>query len=384
MKFKIAVLGATGYIGSPYRREIRDCPEDASIVSLCGRRLELLKAAAAEDGAECFTDDWRKAIAQEGVNLVLVCTPDSLHHEAVMECAERGLHVMCEKPVGMNAAEASQMWAACRDSNIGHFVPFWTRYVDVFRRAREIYAGGQLGQIRAFVYRWANPRPVGMPFTWRDDATISSAGSIADVGSHAYDAVRWILDDEAKRVLTHADVISAAKPDLGKINLEEAIACGVENMSSDTTQTRKGSAYDYASISIEMNSGAVGTMVLSHAPILRKGLSPELELHGTEGSLSIDRISGAVRLFQSDVIGKALAMLPDDGQGNRFKEYVFPGLRDRIEGRPSVHPGLEDGYRVQLFTEAAARSARQRIWAELSDIENELSRGKSISAGSIR
>jgi predicted dehydrogenase len=254
MKFKIAVLGATGYIGSPYRREIRDCPEDATIVSLCSRRLELLEAAASEDGAECFTDDWRKAIAHEGVNLVLVCTPDALHHEAVIQCAERGLHVVCEKPIGMNATEASQMWSACRDRNVGHFVPLWTRYVDVFRRAKQIYAAGQLGQIRAFVYRWANPRPVGMPFTWRDDATISSAGSIADVGSHAYDAVRWILGDEAKRVLTHADVISPAKPDLGHINLAEAIASGSENRSSDPTQNRQGSAYDYASISIEMNS----------------------------------------------------------------------------------------------------------------------------------
>lgn len=381
MKFKIAVLGATGYIGSPYRREIRDCPDEARIVSLCGRRLELLKDAAAEDGAECFTDDWRKAIAHEGVNLVLVCTPDALHHEAVMECAKRGLHVVCEKPVGMNAAEAIEMWTACRDSNIGHFVPLWTRYVDVFRRAREIYVAGQLGQIRAFVYRWANPRPVGMPFTWRDDATISSAGSIADVGSHAYDAVRWILGDEAKRVLTHADVISPEKPDLGNVNLQEAIASGVENMSPGATQTRKASAYDYASISIEMNNGAVGTMVLSHAPSLRKGLSPELELHGTKASLSIDRISGAVRLFGSDAVGETLAMLPDKGQGNRFKEYVFPGLRDRIEGRSSAHPGLDDGYRVQLFTEAAARSARKRTWVDLSVVENELPPGQSISAG---
>ena len=50
MKFQVAVLGATGFIGTPYRQEIRECPEDASIVSLCGRRIENLKAAAREDG----------------------------------------------------------------------------------------------------------------------------------------------------------------------------------------------------------------------------------------------------------------------------------------------------------------------------------------------
>jgi predicted dehydrogenase len=344
----------------------------------------LLEAAAAEDGAEFFTDDWQAAIAHEGVNLALVCTPDALHHEAVIACAGRGLHVVCEKPIGVNAAEAYQMWSAYRDSHLGHFVPLWTRYVDVFRRAKETYASGQLGQVGAFIYRWQNPRPAAIPFTWRDDATLSSAGSIADVGSHAYDAVRWILGDEARRVLTHADVISPAKPELGAINLDEAIAWGHKKTSSDATQSRRGSAYDYASISVEMDSGAVGTMVLSHAPFLRKGVAPELELHGTDASLSIDRISGAVRLFRPGADGATVATLPDEGQGNRFQAYAFPGLRDRIEGRSSDHPGLDDGYRIQLFTEAAARSARHGNWVDLSDIEDELSSARSCSTRSTQ
>ena len=227
MKFKIAVLGATGYIGSPYRKEIRECPDEANIVALCARRPENLRAAAKEDDAEFFSDDWKAVIAHSGVNLVLVCTPDALHHEAVMACAERSLHVLCEKPVGVNATQAHEMWEAVRSRKLAHFVPLWTRYVDVYRRAHKVVESGDLGVIRAFVYRWSNPRPAAMPFTWRDDATLSSAGSVADVGSHAYDAVRWILGgDEASRVLTHADVLTPAKPDLGAIDLEEAITWG--------------------------------------------------------------------------------------------------------------------------------------------------------------
>jgi predicted dehydrogenase len=228
MKFGIAVLGATGYIGSPYRQEIRECSDEARIISLCARRRDLLTAAAHEDGAELGTTDWRAAISREGVNLVLVCTPDALHYEAVMQCAKAGLHVLCEKPVGLNASEAKQMCTAYESGGLGHFVPFWTRYVEAFRKAREIHAAAELGDVRAFVYRWHNPRPMWMPLTWRDDARLSSAGSIADVGSHAYDTVRWILNDEARCVLTHADVISPPKPDLGNINLGEAIEYGQE------------------------------------------------------------------------------------------------------------------------------------------------------------
>jgi predicted dehydrogenase len=372
MKFKIAVLGATGFIGAPYREEIRACPDDAQIVSLCGRRLDPLAGAAAEDGAEFYSDEWEKVIAHEGVNLVLICTPDAHHHEAVMACAERGLHVVCEKPIGTNATQASEMWHAYDGIELGHFVPLWTRYVDVFSRARQIVDSGQLGQVRAFVYRWQNPRPASMPFTWRDDASLSSAGSIADVGSHAYDAVRWILGEEVKRVVAHADVIMPAKPDLGNINLDEAIAWGGEHGSGDASQSRKGTAFDYASIAVEMGSGVVGTFILSHATYLRKGLAPELELHGTDASLSVDRVSGLVRLFKADASPETVATLPDTGQGNRFDQYVFPGLRDRIEGRSSAHPGLDDGFRVQLFTEAAAQSATDGVWVDLAELENEL------------
>jgi predicted dehydrogenase len=369
MRFQIAVLGATGFIGTPYRREIRECLDEAQIVALGARRQERLKAAAAEDGAEFFSDDWRQVIAHPKVNLVLICTPDACHFEALLAAAERGIHVVCEKPLGVNAQQAWQMWTAYRDRRLAHFVPLWTRYVDAFRKAQEVMGAGTLGELRAFVYRWQNPRPEAIPFTWRDDATVSAAGSIADVGSHAYDTLRWLLRDSAKRVLAHADMLTPPKPDLGPVDLEEALTWGNEHVTADATATRAGTAYDYASVAVEMEGGAVGTFVLSHAPVLRKGLAPELELHGTDASLSVDRITGNVRLARPERPPETLSVLPHEDFGNRFKKYVFPALRERLKGSTSEHPDLEDGYRIQLFTDAAVRSARDGRWVELAEIE---------------
>ena len=112
MEFRIGVIGATGFIGSPYRQEIRESGDASRIVALCARRRDRLEAAAKEDGAELITDDWRRIVDHPDVNLVLICTPDALHHEAAMACAERGLHVVCEKPVGVNADEARSIWEA--------------------------------------------------------------------------------------------------------------------------------------------------------------------------------------------------------------------------------------------------------------------------------
>src|SRR4051794_10580428 len=103
MKFGVGVLGATGYIATPYRAEIRQAAGEARLVALCARRRDLLEAAAREDGAALLTDDWRQVVAHPDVNLVVVATPDALHHEAVLACAAAGKHVVCEKPTGMNA-----------------------------------------------------------------------------------------------------------------------------------------------------------------------------------------------------------------------------------------------------------------------------------------
>lgn len=374
MKFQIAILGATGYVAKSYRREIRECASEAKIVAVGGRRQDLLRAVAEEDGAELFTSDWQQAIQHPDVNLVLICTPDAFHHESAMKCAELGLHVICEKPIGANAAEALEICSAIQEKQLAHFVPFWTRYIEVYRTAKEVYSSGRLGEVRAFVYRWHNPRPANMPFTWRDDAALSSSGSIADVGSHAYDAIRWILGEEARRVLTHADVLSPPKTDLGDINLREAQELSRAPSGSEGVELRTASACDFASISIEMHGGTVGTMLVSHASFLRKGVAPELELHGTDGSLSIDRISGEVRLFLPDRPMETLAITPDLGFPNRFRQFAFPALRERLSGQASDHPGVDDGYRAQLFTDAAARSAQQARWVELADIENELMR----------
>ena len=371
MKFNVGVIGATGYIGTPYRKEIREAADDAKIVALCARRRDRLEAAAKEDEAEFLTDDWREVVEHPGVNFVLVATPDALHHEAVMACAAEGKHLLCEKPVGINAQQAYEMWSAYKGTGLGHYVPYWTRYVDVFRRAREIVAEGMLGEIKAVIYRWQNPRPAAMPFTWRDDAGLSAAGSIADVGSHAYDPVRWILGEEAKRVLTHADVIAPAKPDLGAIDLNEALDWGEAHAASDSEKTRKGTAYDYAAIAWEFSSGAVGALILSHAPALRKGLASELELHGTEASIGIDRGSGKIVLSKAGQDLENIETLPHSDFGNRFAKYVFPAIREQLNGNAAEHPSLKDGWRVQIFTDAAALSAERGTWVELAELDAE-------------
>ena len=364
----VGVLGATGYIGTPYRAEMREC-EGVRMVALCARRRDLLEAAGCEDNAELLTDNWREVVAHPDVNYVMVATPDALHHEAVMVAAKAGKHLFCEKPVGMNADESKEMLEAYREQGkLAHFVPFWTRWSPGFVKARELYESGVLGEIKAVIYRWHNPRPSEMAFTWRDDPKLSSAGTIADIGSHAYDTVRWILGQDAVRVLAHADTITPSKLDAGEINLTEALELGKQ--SSSELGSRKGETVDYANIAWEFENGAVGTLVLSHAPFLRRGLVPELELHGTKASIAVDRFQGKIVMSRSNDTVEIVDTVPPLGfnLGNRFQQWVIPALREVMAGKSQDElsvPNLYDGWRVQQFTDAALESSRRGSWVEI-------------------
>jgi predicted dehydrogenase len=371
MKFGVGVIGATGFIGTPYRAEIREATDEATIIALCARRRDLLEAAGEEDGASLITSDWREVVDHPDVDLIVVATPDALHHEEVMAAVEKGKHVFCDKPVAMNVVEAYQMWTACRDAGLGHYVPFWTRYVACFVRAKEIVESGMLGEIRGIVCRWHNNRPASVPFTWRDNAELSSAGSVGDVGSHAYDTVRWITGYEAKRVTAFAGTFSPSKPDLGEPNLTEAILWGETHSKADGQGTRTATALDFGSIAIEFENGAVGSIMASHVPFLRKGLAPDMEIHGTEASLAINRLKNELTIARTGPDAELLEKIDDPGMGNRFSRFVFPALRERTGGGASEHPGLDDGWRAQMLIDAAVLSAKQGRSVELAELNAE-------------
>lgn len=363
-EIRVGILGATGYIGSQYRRELRES-SNVAVVALCARRRELLEQAGEEDNADLLTDRWQAVLERSDINFVIVATPDAFHYESVMACAKAGKNILCEKPIGKNRREANEMWNAFRHSQLGNFVPFWTRFAPPFRKVKEIVDSGRLGTIQGIFYRWHNPRPPETPLTWRDNASLSTGGSIGDVGSHAYDTVRWLVGDEATRVLVHARTLSSDKPDFGDLNLREAMEQGSQ-LSSEPLERKLASTPDFATIAWEFGGGAVGALVVSHASHIRKGICPELELHGSKASLAINRMTGDITLCDDGKL-ETVANVPDV-PCNRFESYVLPIIRAHIEKTPPPsHPNLFDGYRVQCFLDAAIASAETATWQSISE-----------------
>ena len=133
----------------------------------------------------------------------------------------------------------------------------------------------------------------------------------------------------------------------------------------------QGPAFDYGSISVEFAGGAVGYIMPSHSPYVRKGLAADMEIHGTRASLGVERWKGRLVLAESEGDAELLEDVPDGGSVNQFARFAFPGVRQRADGTGADHPGLDDGWKAQLLTDAAALSARRGAWVDLDELNPE-------------
>ena len=101
---------------------------------------------------------------------------------------------------------------------------------------------------------------------------------------------------------------------------------------------------------------------------MREGLAPDIEVRGTEAWLAVDRIKSTLSLARPNGEVSVVETVADPGFGNRFSKHVFPALRQWISGIRPQAPNMEDGYHVQLFTDAAAQSARTGTWIRMEDV----------------
>src|SRR5262245_21703434 len=164
---------------------LRDIPE-CEFVAVNRARADLAEAFANEFGARRWYGDWSELIADGEIDAVYIATPVYLHAEQTVAAAEAGKHVLCEKPMAMNAAECDRMNAACDTNGVQLCVAYYRRFYPAIRRIKQILASGEIGkpviaQINAF--ERFNPQP-GEDRHWLLEKSKSGGGPMMDFGCH--------------------------------------------------------------------------------------------------------------------------------------------------------------------------------------------------------
>lgn len=149
-----------------------------------------------------ITTDYTALLARDDVDAVCLALPDYLHHPYVLQAAAAGKHVLCEKPLAMNAKQAEEMLTAMDEAGLVHAVHLQLRELPAVRYIRDLIRDGFLGPVRHLrfrmsVYRLSDP---SLPLEWRHQANKCCYGVLGDLGAHALDLSRFMLGEVADTI----------------------------------------------------------------------------------------------------------------------------------------------------------------------------------------
>jgi predicted dehydrogenase len=343
-------------------------PVRLRLIGIAGRSSAGVEEAARRYGFDYATTDWRKLTDDAAIRLLIDCAPNDAHAQPCLAAAARGAHVLCEKPLARDAAEARRMLLAARRAGIVHQVGFNYRFIPAVRLAREMIQAGELGEIVHFRSRYTDDSlsDPAAPHTWRQEKRRAGSGAVGDLGSHALDLGRFLVGEARRvvglsRIVTRTRVAAGAAPRPRRVDVEDVYAGAVE-----------------------FAGGVLGTFEVS---TFCQGDKNHLtfEVNGTQGSLRFDleRLN-ELQVCRSEAPGRrdrgfktVLVTDPDQPYGGRWWppghilgwEHTFVHqlhhLLEAIRGEGAVSPlaaDFRDGYANVLLCDAllqAARTGRQ-------------------------
>lgn len=189
MTVRIGVIGA-GVIGLQRAKTVASSPS-TSLAAVCDVVPELARAAAGTAPAMADLD----AFFAQPMDAVIVSSPVHLHEEAALRAFERGLHVLCEKPMSNTAASCRRMVEAAVAANRVLAVGFNLRYYPAIKYVREVVDGGVIGEVDHVRLFGAHDGLANFRADWQYRAPLSGAGATMDVGIHMSDLGRHFLGD---------------------------------------------------------------------------------------------------------------------------------------------------------------------------------------------
>jgi predicted dehydrogenase len=320
-----------------------DVPLRPALVSICGRdRAKLEEARSRWSWQEAVTD-WREQVADERIGLFDNGGPNAVHAEPTIAAARAGKHVLCEKPLALNAPEAHRMWLEAEDARVVHMTGFNYRFVPAVRLARDLLASGRLGDVVHFRGRYLQSWGWDADESaWRFDRAQAGTGAVGDLGSHVVDLARYLVGE--------VDAVSAV------------VSTFVPGRQVD----------DHFVATVEFENGAVGSIEASRLASGRVNQNT-FEVNGSKGSLSFDleRLN-ELGLADAKTFRRILVTEPEHpymrfwwppghviGWGDTFV-HELAHLLEAIAGEHGVAPHgatFEDGYRCAEVCDAIVRSA---------------------------
>jgi predicted dehydrogenase len=251
---------------------LRDAPHSA-LVTVARARAELAESFARSHGARRWHADWRDVLRDPEVDAVYLATPVRLHAEQAVAAAEAGKHVLCEKPMALDAAGCDRMIAAARAHAVRLGVAYYRHHYPVVARLRQLLATGVLGRpvlAQAQCFERFDTAPDG-PRAWFLRRSESGGGPMMDFGCHRIEVLLDLLGPVRAVDASLSNVLFRERDveDTGVARL--SFASGAEAVVTAT----------HAAAERRDSFEVVGSEGSAHAPVLNDGLLRVVTRDGT-------------------------------------------------------------------------------------------------------
>src|SRR5712671_141251 len=190
-QISIAIIGCGGITLQNHLPGLALCPE-VKVVALCDTDAATLERARQQTGITVTSTRYEDIVQRDDVHAVIIATPNFTHAPIALAAIAAGKHVMCEKPISMNLAEAKQMLAAAEAAGIVHMTAFTYRFVPAMRYMTHLVKTGFIGQpyhFRAQRFQdWGDRN-----LAWRQVKKLAATGELGDMLSHRIDYGHFLV-----------------------------------------------------------------------------------------------------------------------------------------------------------------------------------------------
>lgn len=355
-KFRVGIIG-TGF-GAKVHAPMMDYHVGFEVVAVSSVSRGNIEEARNASGIENIYTDWRQMLEEEALDLVVVASAVNLHKEMVKAAFEKGVHVVCEKPMALNVAETEEMITERDKAGKLGLINHEFRFLPARTRVKEILESGKLGEVLHVRYLCSFASYTGLvskPRGWLGQEE-KGGGMLGAIGSHMTDSLQWWLDSKFKEVFAQLPI-------------------HVPNQTDDNGNTEHRTADDAFQIIGSLENGATVTLELISAA--RKTENTwRLEIFGTEGTL-VMLDDNKVLLSAGDSPLEEVDLVPDIEAPSGMPEVAaryYNGFQRALDALHETlvsgekHPYLADfeqAHSTQKVLDAVRTSAREGRKAEV-------------------
>ncbi|MDR3342224.1 MAG: inositol 2-dehydrogenase [Treponema sp.] len=335
-ELRIGLIGG-GRIGKLHGKNINTAVPGAKVVSLVEAMLDDgHRAWAAEVGIPKITKDPADIMKDKDIDAVFICSPTDTHADFIIQAAQAGKHIFCEKPIHTDIGRIKEAIAAVDKAGVKLQIGFVRRFDHNHKKVHDTVASGRLG--KPHIVKITSRDPEGPPLSY----IAGSGGIFMDMTIHDFDMARYLACSEVTEVTAY-----------GAINIDP--------------EYKKYDDVDTAAIMLKFENGAIGLIDNSRAA--HYGYDQRTEVHGDKGSVLVGN-----DLADTSVISTADGVFCEkptwfflERYNNAFIAEVI-GFVDAINNNKNPPVDGKDGLMAVYIALAAGKSLKENRPVKLSEL----------------